>query len=104
MREAQQEQLQGPSDLETLTEDYDSLRLSLEQHPIALLRNAGLLKGCLATSQLADKAHRSLVTVAGLVTGRQRPGTASGVTFITLEDETGNTNLVVWLGPKNRLI
>ena len=98
VREAQQEQLQGPSDLETLTEDYDSLRLSLEQHPIALLRNAGLLKGCLATSQLADKAHRSLVTVAGLVTGRQRPGTASGVTFITLEDETGNTNLVVWQG------
>ena len=47
---------------------------------------------------MSDKPHQSLVTAAGLVTGRQRHGTASGVTFITLEDETGNTNLVVWQG------
>jgi len=98
VQEAQPDQLPGPSSLDALTEDYASLRLSLEQHPMALLRNAGLLKGCLSTSQMVDKPHRSLVTAAGLVTGRQRPGTASGVTFITLEDETGNTNLVVWQG------
>ena len=47
---------------------------------------------------MVHKPHQSLVTAAGIVTGRQRPSTASGVTFITLEDETGNTNLVVWQG------
>ncbi len=98
VRERDPDQLPAPAALDSLTEDYASLRLSLEQHPIALLRHAGLLKGCQSTSQMAHKPHRSLVTAAGLVTGRQRPGTASGVTFITLEDETGNTNLVVWQG------
>jgi len=98
VRETKPDQLPAPADLDALTEDYASLRLSLEQHPVALLRHAGLLKGCLSTSQMAHKPHQSLVTAAGLVTGRQRPGTASGVTFITLEDETGNSNLVVWQG------
>jgi error-prone DNA polymerase len=98
IRETQPDQLPAPAALDALTEDYASLHLSLEQHPMALLRDAGLLKGCLSTSQMAYKPHQSLVTAAGLVTGRQRPGTASGVTFITLEDETGNTNLVVWQG------
>ena len=98
VHEAQPDQLPAPTDLDALTEDYASLRLSLEQHPIALLRHSGLLKGCSSASQLAHKPHQALVTAAGLVTGRQRPGTASGVTFITLEDETGNTNLVVWQG------
>jgi len=98
VRETNPDQLPGPAALDALTEDYASLRLSLEQHPIALLRHAGLLQGCLSTSQMMHKPHQSLVTAAGLVTGRQRPGTASGVTFITLEDETGNTNLVVWQG------
>lgn len=46
--------------------------------------------------QLVEKEHKSLVTVVGLVTGRQSPGTAAGVTFITLEDDTGNINVVVW--------
>jgi error-prone DNA polymerase len=98
VHEAKADQLPAPATLDSLKEDYASLRLSLEHHPIALLRHAGLLKGCLNTSQMSDKPHQSLVTAAGLVTGRQRPGTASGVTFITLEDETGNTNLVVWQG------
>jgi len=98
VREINPEQLPGPDALDVLTEDYASLSLSLEQHPIALLRHAGLLKGCLSTSQMVHKPHQSLVTAAGIVTGRQRPSTASGVTFITLEDETGNTNLVVWQG------
>lgn len=98
VKEHHPDQLKAPNAIDALTEDYASLRLSLDQHPIGLLRQAGLLKGCLATSQLAQKNHKSLVTVAGLVTGRQRPGTAAGVTFITLEDETGNTNLVVWIG------
>ena len=98
IHETHPEQLPAPVALNALTEDYASLNLSLEHHPIALLRHAGLLKGCISTRQMAHKPHQSLVTAAGLVTGRQRPGTASGVTFITLEDETGNTNLVVWQG------
>ncbi|GAK87734.1 DNA polymerase III alpha subunit [Vibrio ponticus] len=47
-------------------------------------------------TQLIDKPHQSLVTVVGVVTGRQSPGTAAGVTFFTLEDDTGNINVVVW--------
>jgi error-prone DNA polymerase len=46
--------------------------------------------------QLVEKEHKSLVTVVGVVTGRQSPGTAAGVTFFTLEDDTGNINVVVW--------
>lgn len=91
-------QLPAPNALDDLTEDFSSMRLSLGQHPIALLRQAGFLGGTSTASQLQDMRHQSPVTIAGLVTGRQRPGTASGVTFITLEDETGNTNLVVWQG------
>ncbi|MCP4879453.1 MAG: error-prone DNA polymerase, partial [Gammaproteobacteria bacterium] len=90
--------LTAPDTLAELTEDYASLRLSLTQHPIALLRQAGYLRGTRTAHDLETLKHQSPVTIAGLVTGRQRPGTASGVTFITLEDETGNTNLVVWQG------
>ena len=90
--------LTAPDALAELTEDYASLRLSLTQHPIALLRQAGYLRGTRTAHDLETLKHQSPVTIAGLVTGRQRPGTASGVTFITLEDETGNTNLVVWQG------
>ena len=90
--------LSAPDAMADLTEDYTSMRLSLAHHPIALLRQAGYLRGTRTTSDLQELGHQTPVTVAGLVTGRQRPGTASGVTFITLEDETGNTNLVVWQG------
>ena len=90
--------LAAPNAMDDLTEDYTSMRLSLAHHPIALLRQAGYLRGTRTTHDLQDLRHQTPVTVAGLVTGRQRPGTASGVTFITLEDETGNTNLVVWQG------
>ena len=90
--------LAAPNAMDDLTEDYTSMRLSLAHHPIALLRQAGFLRGTRTTHDLQDLRHQTPVTVAGLVTGRQRPGTASGVTFITLEDETGNTNLVVWQG------
>jgi len=90
--------LTAPNAMDDLTEDYTSMRLSLAHHPIALLRQAGYLRGTRTAMDLQVIGHQTPVTVAGLVTGRQRPGTASGVTFITLEDETGNTNLVVWQG------
>lgn len=73
-------------------EDYVTLRLSLRAHPVELLR--GQLPDCISHSQLMEAQGR--VTVTGLVITRQRPGTASGVIFLTLEDETGTSNVVVW--------
>jgi error-prone DNA polymerase len=77
---------------EQVVEDYLSTRLSLRAHPLALMR-AGL-PGVLPHDRLG--AARGRVTVCGLVITRQRPGTASGVIFLTLEDETGVSNIVVW--------
>ena len=63
---------------------------------MALLRNHDdFLEFCTA-EQLTQKRPGQLVRIAGLVTGRQRPGTASGVVFLTLEDETGNINVIIW--------
>lgn len=88
--------LPSPTEGENTLEDFASMGLTLGQHPIALLDKAQKLgKHCLA-KDLHKVRHGSVVTVAGLVTCRQRPGTASGVTFITLEDQSGSINLVVW--------
>jgi len=80
---------------ESVADDYRALRLSLKNHPIALLR--GELAGgrYLPCIRLQDLAHEQSARVAGLVITRQRPGTASGVIFVTLEDETGVANLIV---------
>ena len=74
--------------------DYRSTGLTLRTHPVALIRSQ--LKGTYAATDLAKVTSGRRIRVAGLVTCRQRPATASGVTFVTLEDETGNTNVVVW--------
>ncbi len=73
-------------------EDYLSLRLSLRAHPMELLRPR--LPESLAHDRLSQVKGR--ITITGLVITRQRPGTASGVIFLTLEDETGTANIVVW--------
>ncbi|MDT1063610.1 error-prone DNA polymerase [Paracoccus sp. CPCC 101403] len=75
---------------EEMIEDYLSTRLSLRAHPMQLLRPH--MPGVTAH----DRLDAGRVTVAGLVITRQRPGTASGVIFLTLEDETGCANVVVW--------
>jgi error-prone DNA polymerase len=81
---------------QNLAADYASVGLTLGRHPLTLLRDA-LRKQRLVTAQeLRTFPHGRLTRAAGLVIGRQRPGTASGVTFITLEDETGQINVVVW--------
>ncbi|GAB2678409.1 error-prone DNA polymerase [Aliiglaciecola aliphaticivorans] len=85
-----------PSDVEEMVEDYAATSLSLTHHPIKLLRNAGKLGKYTAAKQLAGKQHKSVVNVIGVVIGRQAPGTAAGVTFMTLEDDTGCSNVVVW--------
>lgn len=85
-----------PSDMETMLSDYRRLGLTLGQHPIALLRKDPKLQRCLTARQLKTARHGQLVQVTGLVTNRQRPGSAGGVLFMTLEDETGCTNIIMW--------
>ncbi len=77
---------------EAVVEDYLALRLSLRAHPLELLRPD--IAGLTTAAELAQARGR--VSTCGLVITRQRPGTASGVIFITLEDETGVANVVVW--------
>lgn len=89
-------QLPAPSEAQNLLEDYQSTGLTLGRHPMALLRSHPALRGCKRHRDLAALNHKRFVRIAGIVTGRQRPGTASGVVFMTLEDETGNSNIVVW--------
>ncbi|MEX6501334.1 error-prone DNA polymerase [Pseudomonas zhanjiangensis] len=79
-----------------LQADYASLGTTLGPHPLALLREQLTGRRCRSSRELTGVEHGRLVRVAGLVVGRQRPGTASGVTFVTLEDEHGMINLVVW--------
>jgi error-prone DNA polymerase len=89
--------LQPPSETEELYADYSNTGLSLGRHPMELLREQfPVFRQCKRHIDLADLGHRRFVRIAGLVTGKQRPGTASGVVFLTLEDETGNSNVVVW--------
>jgi error-prone DNA polymerase len=79
-----------------VVEDYRTLSLSLKAHPASFVRAALDGRGILPAAALADTASGRRVAVAGLVLIRQRPGTASGVIFMTLEDETGIANLIVW--------
>ncbi len=94
--------LPEPTEGQNVLADYSSQGLTLQRHPLALLREQGHLRYCLTADQLKTTRPGVPVQVAGLVTGRQRPGTASGVTFVTLEDETGNINIVVWLETARR--
>lgn len=88
--------VQQPSLFDDLVEDYASTGLSINSHPILLLQNAALLPKFTLAKDLALKSHQSFISVIGVVSCKQSPGTASGVTFITLEDHTGNSNVVVW--------
>jgi error-prone DNA polymerase len=89
-------ELPVPSEAEDLLADYAGLGLSLGRHPLALLRAQLRRRRLACAADVAVRAHGERVRTAGLVVNRQRPGTASGVTFVTLEDETGHVNLVVW--------
>ncbi|QXH33900.1 error-prone DNA polymerase [Pseudomonas muyukensis] len=81
---------------EDLVADYHTLGTTLGPHPLTLLRPRLRALGCRSCHELAGVAHGDSVAVAGIVVGRQRPQTASGVTFVTLEDEHGMVNVVVW--------
>ncbi|HEY4135787.1 MAG TPA: OB-fold nucleic acid binding domain-containing protein [Alphaproteobacteria bacterium] len=82
--------------LEEVAEDYRALSLSLKAHPVSFLRDVFTDEGVVTNARLAELPSERYVTVSGLVLIRQRPGTASGVIFMTIEDETGVANLVVW--------
>lgn len=88
--------MQGPSLEENVMEDYSSTGLTLRAHPMALLRNEFPFNRCKRYADLVHLRHKSFVRIAGIVTGKQRPGTASGVMFMSLEDETGTSNIVIW--------
>jgi error-prone DNA polymerase len=84
------------SDGEAVANDYTILRLSLKNHPLTLLRGVMDGVGVTRNETLVECANGAAVTVAGLVLVRQRPGSANGVIFVTLEDDTGVANVIVW--------
>lgn len=88
----------APSLEQDILTDYATTGFSLRPHPMALLRNEYPFNKCTRYCDLKNLRHGGFVRVAGLVTGRQQPDTASGTLFLTLEDETGNINVIVWKG------
>jgi len=94
--------LPAPTEADEMLDDYRYLGLSLGPHPMALLREGPALAGYRRAADLTQCRHGQLVRIAGVVTGRQRPASAAGVLFVTLEDETGNANIVVWASVQER--
>jgi error-prone DNA polymerase len=88
-------ELLAPGEGENLVADYRSLGLSLRAHPLSLLRPQLAERRFVRAAELKVSGHRALIRAAGIVVGRQRPGTASGIVFVTLEDESGLVNVVV---------
>lgn len=81
---------------EEVVNDYETIRLSLKAHPMSFLRKRMAAVGVMPAGQLKDAPENSRAAVAGVVLVRQRPGSAHGVVFMTLEDETGVANAIVW--------
>ncbi|KPK32777.1 MAG: hypothetical protein AMJ66_06360 [Betaproteobacteria bacterium SG8_40] len=88
--------LPAPTEGENVVADYASVGLTLGRHPVALLRPELRKLRLLSAEEIRHVPHGTMARAAGIVTCRQRPGTASGVVFVTLEDETGYINVVVW--------
>jgi error-prone DNA polymerase len=88
--------LRAPREGHDIVADYASLGLTLRRHPLALVRDRLEKRGVIDTQSLWGLPTGRWVTTAGLVITRQRPGSASGVTFVTLEDEVGYVNVIVW--------
>jgi error-prone DNA polymerase len=88
--------LPAPTEGQNVVADYRSLTLTLGRHPLALLRERLRERDLLTSRELKALPHGTPVRTAGLVITRQRPSSASGVIFVTIEDETGHSNLIVW--------
>ncbi|MDJ0950137.1 MAG: error-prone DNA polymerase [Alphaproteobacteria bacterium] len=97
-READEAAVRLPpmAESEQVIEDYAALRLTLRRHPLAFLRASLAAKGIVPCAALAELPVDRRVSVAGLVLVRQRPGSAKGVIFMTVEDETSIANIIVW--------
>ena len=96
--------LRAPGEGDGIVADYAGLGLTLGRHPLALLRPRLARMRLAAAEDVRRLPHGSMVRAAGIVIGRQRPDTSSGVVFVTLEDETGCVNVIVWrdLGERQR--
>ncbi|HKK05407.1 MAG TPA: error-prone DNA polymerase [Gammaproteobacteria bacterium] len=88
--------LRAPTEGEDLVADYSSLGLTLGRHPLALLRAELVRRRCASSATLRERAHDTSIRIAGLVVTRQHPSSAKGVIFLTVEDETGSANVIVW--------
>jgi error-prone DNA polymerase len=88
--------LRRPTEGQDIVADYQSLGLTLGRHPVALIRRHLDRYRYVSAKQLENLDSGIHIRIAGMVITKQRPGTASGVTFVTLEDETGCSNLIVW--------
>jgi error-prone DNA polymerase len=88
--------LTAPSDWQTVVADYNSVGLTLNAHPLQLLRERLQQERVLRSIDLQEARNGATVRVAGVVLMRQHPASARGVTFMTIEDETGIVNIVVW--------
>jgi len=88
--------LLAPTEGQDIVADYETTSLTLRRHPLALLRGRFDAMRLASASLIARARHKQPIRTTGIVTCRQRPSTASGVTFVTLEDETGTINVVVW--------
>lgn len=86
----------SPTLEQNVIDDYASVGLTLRAHPMQILRREDPFNKCKRFSDLVDLPHKGFVRIAGIVTGKQRPGTASGVMFMSLEDETGTSNVIIW--------
>jgi error-prone DNA polymerase len=87
---------------EAIMWDYASLGLTLRRHPLALLRERLQARRFMTAEALKDAPDGRLVRACGIVTGRQQPGTSKGVVFVTLEDETGVVQVIVWKALRER--
>jgi len=88
--------LEAPTEGQRIVADYASVGLTLGRHPMALLRDRFARNRLLTASDLGCVAHGKIIRTAGIVLMRQRPQSANGVTFLTLEDESGQVNVIVW--------
>jgi len=88
--------LPAASEGEEIVGDYASLRLTLRRHPLALLRPRLARMKLMSAAELRSVPNGQTARACGIVKGRQRPQTANGTIFVTLEDETGNVNVIVW--------
>jgi error-prone DNA polymerase len=94
--------LPAPTEGQDIVADYRKLAFTLRRHPLALLRPRLRRRRLATASEIAVAPQGRIVRTAGIVIGRQRPDTASGVIFVTLEDETGATNVIVWRDVSDR--